>query len=49
MQQDTFIPVECWEIEDSPLYAWRGFMLDEARHFWGMKKSKTDFGLDGLL
>ncbi|MCS3201368.1 glycoside hydrolase family 20 zincin-like fold domain-containing protein [Candidatus Bacteroides intestinigallinarum] len=47
--QDTFIPVECWEIEDSPLYAWRGFMLDEARHFWGMKKSKTDFRLDGPL
>ena len=40
MQQDTFIPVECWEIEDSPLYAWRGFMLDEARHFWGMRKVK---------
>ena len=32
-QQDTLVPIECWEIEDNPLYAWRGFMLDEARHF----------------
>ena len=38
--QNTLVPIECWEIEDSPLYAWRGFMLDEARHFWGMKKVK---------
>ena len=26
--QNTLVPIECWEIEDSPLYAWRGFMLD---------------------
>ena len=39
-QQDTLVPIECWEIEDNPLYAWRGFMLDEARHFCGIKKVK---------
>lgn len=27
-------------IEDSPRYGWRGFMLDESRHFFGMKKVK---------
>lgn len=28
------------EIQDSPRYHWRGFMLDEARHFFGMEKVK---------
>ena len=32
--------VECWNIEDAPLYEWRGFMLDESRHFFGMEKVK---------
>lgn len=26
------------EIEDTPRYSWRGFMLDEARHFFGKEK-----------
>ena len=25
-------------IHDKPRYLWRGFMLDEARHFWGKEK-----------
>lgn len=27
-------------IEDSPRFAWRGFMLDEGRHFYGKKEIK---------
>ena len=26
----------CVEIEDSPRYSWRGFHLDECRHFFGL-------------
>lgn len=33
--------VPCWQIEDQPELAWRGFMLDESRHFFGMKTVKT--------
>lgn len=29
------ISAPCCTIDDSPLYSWRGFMLDEARHFHG--------------
>lgn len=28
------------EISDAPRYEWRGFMLDESRHFFGKKKVK---------
>ena len=28
-------------IKDEPLYEWRGFMLDESRHFFGKKKVKS--------
>lgn len=28
----------CCEIEDTPRYGWRGFMLDESRHFFGKEK-----------
>lgn len=30
--------VECWNVKDTPRYAWRGFMLDESRHFFGKEK-----------
>lgn len=32
--------VLCGTISDAPRYAWRGFMLDEARHFFGVGKVK---------
>lgn len=30
-----------WDIEDQPAYGWRGLMLDESRHFFGMEKLKS--------
>ena len=30
----------CGVIKDEPKYEWRGFMLDEARHFFGMEQVK---------
>ena len=32
--------IPCMKIEDTPRYHWRGFMLDEARHFFGIEKVK---------
>ena len=32
--------ISCWNIEDAPRYEWRGFMLDESRHFFGKEKVK---------
>lgn len=29
------------EISDNPTYSWRGFMLDESRHFFGKQKVKS--------
>lgn len=34
------ISIDCWSIQDYPLYEWRGFMLDESRHFFGKTKVK---------
>lgn len=32
--------IRCGVIEDAPRYHWRGFMLDEARHFFGVEEVK---------
>ncbi len=34
------ITLPCLEIEDRPAFPWRGFMLDEARHFFGVETVK---------
>ena len=34
---DNSLLIPCWDIQDFPLYAWRGLMLDESRHFFGKK------------
>lgn len=33
--------IASWEINDEPVYAWRGLMLDESRHFFGKDKVKS--------
>lgn len=37
---ETESQIPCLEIEDGPQYSWRGFMLDEARHFHGKDQTK---------
>ena len=34
------IKIRCCSITDSPRFAWRGIMIDESRHFFGMNKIK---------
>ncbi len=34
------LSVPCCEISDAPRYGWRGYMLDESRHFFGKEKVK---------
>ena len=34
------IAVNCWNIQDTAKYKWRGLLLDESRHFFGKKTVK---------
>ncbi|MHA1487707.1 MAG: beta-N-acetylhexosaminidase, partial [Promethearchaeota archaeon] len=47
ISSETSIP--CVSIEDFPRFKWRGFMLDEARHFFGKKQVKKILDLMALL
>jgi hexosaminidase len=39
-QQSGSVSLPWVEIEDAPTFGWRGFMLDEARHFFGTETVK---------
>lgn len=39
-KKDSKLLIPCCLINDSPRYAWRGIMLDESRHFFGVAKVK---------
>lgn len=39
-KDQSTVTIDCWKIQDQPALAWRGFMLDESRHFFGMEKVK---------
>lgn len=41
--------VPCVSIEDYPRFSWRGFMLDESRHFFGKETVKKMLDLMGSL
>ena len=38
--QQWRVEIPCCEIRDSPEFAWRGFLIDEARHFMGKETVK---------
>lgn len=47
-QQDV-LALPCWNIQDAPLYSWRGVMLDESRHFFGKRIVKEILDQMALL
>ena len=43
------VSIPCVSIEDFPRFKWRGFMLDESRHFFGKEQVKKILDLMALL
>lgn len=39
-KETGMLSLECGVISDAPRFEWRGFMLDESRHFFGKEKVK---------
>lgn len=35
IKEGNAVTLRCWNITDAPQHLWRGFMLDESRHFFG--------------
>lgn len=49
LKNDSTILLPCIEIEDYPRFKWRGFMLDESRHFFGKGVVKKILDIMGFL
>lgn len=47
--EEIFLKLNCVEIKDVPRFCWRGFMLDEARHFFGKEIVKNILDIMALL
>ncbi|MFC4873549.1 beta-N-acetylhexosaminidase [Negadavirga shengliensis] len=39
-KEEGVYTLQTWSIQDQPAYDWRGLMLDESRHFFGVRKVK---------
>jgi len=48
-KRDKSIKLKNVEIQDAPRFGWRGFMVDESRHFFGKKKIKQLLDLMALF